>query len=77
MTLDDIVADLYLNYEADGYLLSDMWFSKEELDLIDKTLNSLNVKLRKEEVNGYGVNKSFINNNSFLFRTSISSTYLF
>ena len=45
MTLDDIVADLYLNYEADGYLLSDMWFSKEELDLIDKTLNSLNVKL--------------------------------
>lgn len=45
MPLDDVVADLYLNFEADGFLLSDMWFSEEELRLIDKTLYSLNVKL--------------------------------
>ena len=49
MELDDIICDLYLNYDMSCFLLSDMWFSEEQLLLIDETLVTLTSPLKNIE----------------------------
>ncbi len=45
MSLDDIIVDLYLNYDLSALMVADEWLSEEEYKCINDTLLALNEKL--------------------------------
>lgn len=49
MDLRDIICDLYLHFDLNAYMLADEWFNDDELQIIEKTLNDLTIKLNKVE----------------------------
>lgn len=49
MRLEDVICDLYLNYDLSAFMLADEWFSENEFETIDYTLNALTKKLNPVE----------------------------